>query len=73
MYKLEYVMIGKGKQSVLRIGRQYFKLDEPIDAIYHGSKGYVIGNDEESCLAQVRLKVKRKYEGFKVLSYNEVK
>jgi len=68
MIKLTYVLMGKGTKNGIRLfNGQFIKTEEPIDAVYYGSQGYVIGNDEESCLAQIRPKLKRKYEGIRVL------
>lgn len=70
MYKLDYVLIAKGLKTHIHLfNRQVIKLDKPIQAIYYGSRGYVIGQDEESCMQQVRLKLKNKYEGFGVIKF----
>ena len=73
MIRLTYVLMAKGKANGIRLlNGQFIKTEEPIDAVYYGSKGYVIGNDEESCLAQIRPKLKRKYEGIRILSIDSV-
>jgi len=51
-----------------------FKEDEnPIDAVFYSSPKYVIGVDEESCLDQIRTKLKDKYIGFRVINEEDLK
>ncbi len=44
------------------------RLEEPIDAVFYSSPGYVMGVDEEACLNQIRPKLKNKYIGFRILN-----
>jgi hypothetical protein len=73
MYKLDYVLIAKGYKTHIHLfNGQVIKLDKPMNAIYYGARGYVIGQDEESCMQQVRLKLKKKYEGFGVIKFGSL-
>lgn len=68
MIKVTYALMSKGKANGIRlINEQVIKADEPIDAVYYSKPSYVIGSDEETCLAIIRLKLKNRYEGFRVL------
>lgn len=72
MIKLHYALIGRGYKGFINIGRTMVQLEKPMRGIYIGKTNYVIGADEETCLAQIRHLVKKKYEGIKIIRVEEL-
>jgi len=76
MIRVDYRLMAKGrKKGIMLFNGQFLKLDEddnPLDAVFYSSPGYVIGVDEEACLNQIRAKLKDKYIGFRVISEDDI-